>query len=79
MNLTPPNPSGCEGFQKVLPEKGALKIVLTLKITFLKRFLAMFMVFRMSYFTVCVQIVVFPILGPLGVVFDLSSGPPSPS
>ena len=36
----------------------------------------MFMVFGMSYFALCVQNVVFPIWGPLGVVFDPSSGPP---
>ena len=36
----------------------------------------MFMVLGVSYFALCVQNVVFLILGPLGVVFDLSSGPP---
>ena len=68
-----------EVFKAVLPDNGPLKEVLKLKTSFLKLVLATFMVFGVSYFALCVQNVVFPILGPLGVVFDLPSGPPSPS
>ena len=49
---------------------------LKLKTSFWELFPAMFMVLGVSYFALCVQNVVFPILEPLGVDFDLSSGPP---
>ena len=68
-----------EVFKVVLPDNGPLKEVLKLKTYFLKLFPAMFMVFGLSYFALGVQNVVFPFLGPLGVVFDLSSEPPTPS
>ena len=77
--LTPKKLEKFEVFKMLLPDNGPLKVVPKLKTTFLKLFPAMFMVLGMSYFALCVQNLVFPILGPLGVVFDLSSGPPSPS
>ena len=41
--------------------------------------LVMFIVLGVFHFALCVPNVVFPIVGPLGVVFGFSSGPPSPS
>ena len=79
VNVTPKIIENLEVFKMVLPEKGPLKNLLKLKTFFLKCFPAMFLVFGVSYFALCVQNVVFPILGPLGVDFDLSSGPPTPS
>ena len=79
MNWTPKILQNIEVFKAVLPDNGPLKELLKLKTSFLKLFPAMFMVLGVSYFALCVQNVVFPILGPLGVVLDLSSGPPSPS
>ena len=79
VNRTPKILENFEVFKMVLPDNGPLKQILKLKTSFLKVFPAMFIVLGVSYFALCVQNVVFPILGPLGVVFDLSSAPPPPS
>ena len=79
VNWTPNKLEKFEVFKMVLPNNGSLKVLLKLKASFYRFFPAMFMVLGMSYFALCVQNVVFLVLGPLGVFFDVSSGPPSPS
>ena len=73
MNGTPKFLERFEVFKMVLPEKGPHKKLLKLNTFFLKLFLGMFMGSGMSYFALCVQNVVFLILGPLAVDFELPS------
>ena len=58
------------------PEKNEL---IKLKICFGNMCVAIFVFCWVSYFALFFQVVVVLVLDPLGVDFELSSGPPSPS